>query len=57
VSRAESGWREAVYSSVLAAVITSFEPVVPTRGEILLSQATGAPAKPCLLITMQMFEM
>jgi hypothetical protein len=29
---------------------------MPTRRDVLLSQATGAPAKPCLLITMQMFK-
>ena len=29
---------------------------MPTRRDVLLPEATGAPAKLCLLITMQMFE-
>lgn len=29
---------------------------MPTRRDVLLPQATGVPAKPCLLITMQMFD-
>ena len=39
-----------------SAVVVSHEPVMPTRRDVLLPEATGAPAKLCLLITMQMFE-
>jgi hypothetical protein len=41
---------------VVAAIIASLEPVMPTRRDVLLTEATGVPAKPCLLVTMQMFE-
>jgi hypothetical protein len=49
---ANGDWR----SVVVAAVVVSHEPVMPTRRDVLLPEATSAPAKLCLLITMQMFE-
>src|SRR5712664_4805618 len=49
---ANGDWR----SVVVAAVVVSHEPVMPPRRDVLLPEATSAPAKLCLLITMQMFE-
>jgi hypothetical protein len=43
-------------SVVVAAVVAPNEPVMPTCRDVFLPEATGAPAKLCLLITMQIFE-
>ena len=44
------------WRSVVAAVVAPHEPVMPTCRDVFLPEATGAPAKLRVLITMQMFE-